>query len=164
MPRTIIPARLSGLGAPEVQSVKYTTGQTFKIGTPVTLSSGEVVTDTSPITGATVFGFAAENVASKPGYDAANSPTVVTGRVQEVSVYRANRQTVFSGQLVNNSATAVTPAQTDIGVNYGLKDYSGYWYVDKNLTAANATVTIVDIDADRGIVFFKVMEARLQAP
>jgi len=151
-------------GAPLVQSVKYTTGQTFVGGAALILSSGEVIEDTSPITGATVFGFAAEKVASKPGYDAANSPTVVTNRVQEVAVYRANAQTVFSGALVNNSATVIAPAQTDIGVNYGLKAYSGIWCVDKNLTAGNATVTIVDIDIDNKIVYFRVMAARLQAP
>lgn len=164
MARTITPARFPGVSAPDVQSILYATGQTFKVGAALTLSSGEVVEDSSPITGATIFGFAAQAAGSGLGYDAANSPTVVTNRQQAVSVVRANSMQVFSAQFVNNSATAVAPAQTDIGVNYGLKAYSGIWCVDKNQTSSNACVTIVDIDTDRNIVFFKVMAARLQTP
>jgi hypothetical protein len=161
--RSIIPAR-NFQTAPDVQSHAYATGQTFVAGAALALSSGEVIEATSPITGATLFGFAAEKVASKPGWDAANSPTVITNRVQEVSVYRATSSMVFSGALVNNSATVIAPAAADIGVNYGLKAYSGVWCVDKNLTAGDATVTIVDIDIANKIVYFKVMPARLIAP
>lgn len=159
----VIPARFPAGQVPETLRIKYATGQTFIKSAALTLSSGEVIADTSPITGATLFGFAHEAVATAPGYDAANSPTVVTGREQSVSIARANATQTWMASLVNNSATAIAPTQADIGVNYGLKSYSGVWVVDKNQTAANACVTIIDIDTDRNLVFFKVMPARLLA-
>lgn len=164
MGRLIQPAKLSGRAGITVQSHKYATGQTFVKGAALALSSGEVIEATSPITGATLYGIALEAAGSRPGYDMGHSPTVVTGRSQEVSVARCTRDQIFAAQLVNNSATPVTPTQADIGVNYGLKAYSGEWYVDKNQTTTNACVTIVDIDTDLNIVYFKPMEARLQVP
>lgn len=167
MGRLIKAARFTPGAVPETQSHQYANAQTFIVGAALALTAGQVVAATSPITGATLFGFAEESVATKPGWDAANSPTVITGRVQEVSIARANAQTTFSGQLVNNSAVAIAPTQADVGVNYGLKDYTvngkQEWYVDKNQTAGNACVTIVDIDTDQNIVFFKVMPARMVA-
>lgn len=157
------PAKFAPGNVPEVISNKYATGQTFVKGAALALTSGEVVAATSPITGATLFGFALEAVATKPGYDAANSPTVVTGRVQEVSIARANAQTTFGSSVVNNSSTAIAPTQALIGVSYGLKDYSGIWVVDINQTTTNACVTIVDIDVDMGLVFWKPLPARMVA-
>jgi hypothetical protein len=165
MGRTINPARTPGTTIPMTQSGKYATGQTFKKGAVLTLSAGELIEDTSPVTGATIIGIAAEAAGSRPGYNVANSDvtTVYTNREQEISYVRADPTIIWSGQLVNNSATAVTPGQTDIGVNYGLKAYSGEWYVDKNQTAGNACVTVVDIDTQLNIVFFKIMPARVLA-
>jgi hypothetical protein len=89
----------------------------------------------------------------------------VTGRKQEISYVVADDEQIFSAQLVNNSSTAIAPVQADIGVAYGLKSYSvggkNEWYVDKNQTTTNACVTIVDIDTDQNIVFFKCLSARL---
>jgi len=163
MGRTITVARTPGTTIPMITSGKYATGQTFKAGAVLALSSGELISATSPITGATIVGIALEAAGSRPGYDMANASvtSVYTNREQEISYVRADPTIIFSGQLVNNSATPVAPAQTDIGVNYGLKDYSGEWYVDKNQTTTNACVTIVDIDTQLNIVFFKILPARV---
>ncbi len=166
MGRLIVPARLSN-DAPTTLSGRYATGQTFTKGAALARTAGELVEATSPITGATLAGFAHEAVASRPGYDPANSAVVlqVTGRKQEISYVVADDEQIFSAQLVNNSAVAIAPAVADIGVAYGLKSYSvggkNEWYVDKNQTTTNACVVIVDIDTDQNIVFFKCLAARL---
>lgn len=55
--------------------------------------------------------------------------------------------TVFSGMFGNNGNTA-TPANTDVGLTYGMTIDSGskYWYVDKNKTGGSAVVLIVALD------------------
>jgi hypothetical protein len=167
MGRTIKVARFPAGQVPQTQSHKYANGQTFTIGAALALTAGELVEATSPIVGATLWGFAQEPVASKPGWGIANSPVVVTGQVQEVSAVRANGLHVYSGQLVNGSSAVVTPTQADVGVNYGLKSYAvngkNEWYVDKSQTAGNACVTVVDYDADTNTVYFTVMAARMLA-
>lgn len=165
MGRTIKVARFPNTGVPETQSTQYANGQTFTIGAALALTAGQLTEAVSPIVGATLYGFAQEAVATKPGYDAANSPTVVTNRVQEVSFARANALVTYSGLLVNGSAVPVTPTQADIGASYGLKSYAvngkNEWYVDKSQTAGNACVVVVDIDTDLNCVLFKPMAARL---
>jgi hypothetical protein len=164
MGRLIVPARLSN-DAPTVISGRYATGQTFIKGAILARTAGELVEATSPITGATIAGVALEACASRPGYDAANSPTVVTGRKQEISYVVADDEQIFSAQLVNNSTVVVAPTTADIGVAYGIKPQvvssKNEWYVDKSQTAANSCCTIVDIDTDLNIVFFKFLSARL---
>lgn len=165
MARRIIPARFPAGDAPDVQELLYANGQTFQLGAVLTLSSGQLIEATSPITGATLHSIAMQGVDTNPGYQAANNPTVSIGREQKVSVARLNRMTVFMGTLVNNSAVPVAAATTDIGVNYGLRPFSGIWYVDRSQTAANACVQVVGIDAvNPFIVFFKPIEARLLTP
>lgn len=176
MPRYIEPARFPTGTAPSIQGMVYApAGQTFIQGAPLVFNgSQQVIEATSPIATAILIGFALQAVDTNPGYQAANSPTVITGRSGVVSVAMANAPTVFSSNLVNNSSTLVSPTQADIGVSYGLKSYvvatmfgnQNIWYVDKNLTAGNATVTIVAIDITAGnqIVFWKVLAARLALP
>lgn len=55
--------------------------------------------------------------------------------------------TLFSATFGNNGNTA-TPANTDVGVAYGLTidSNSKFWYVDKNKTGASAAVRIVSLD------------------
>lgn len=167
MGRTIKVARFPAGHVPETQSHQYAVGQTFTTGAALALTAGELVEATSPITGATLWGFAQEPVASKPGWGIANSPTVVTGQVREVSAVRANGLHVYSGQLVNGTSVAIAPTQADVGVNYGLKSYAvngkNEWYVDKSQTAGNACVTVVDIDVDTQTVYFTVLAARMLA-
>jgi hypothetical protein len=176
MPRYIIPARFPAGDAPDIQGMVYApAGQTFVIGAPLVFNgSQQVIEATSPITTAVLLGVAMQGVDTNPGYQAANTPVNITYRSGVVSVARANRITVFSGNLVNGSSALVTPVQTDIGVNYGLKSYvvatmfgnQNVWFVDRSQTAGNACVTVVAIDTTAGnqIVFFKFMEARLALP
>lgn len=169
MGRLIQPAR-SGTGTVStVQSVTNAASQSYIKGAPLYLVSGLATEMATPSTSASkIFGFALEDYQSRPGYNAANSPTVVTGRNNEVSLARATRVTVFSAQLVNNSAVAIAPVAADMGVDYGLKSYSvssnNEWYVDKNIVTTAAPCEIVDIDTDQNIVYFKVRESFLASP
>lgn len=54
---------------------------------------------------------------------------------------------VFAATFGNNGNTA-TPANTDVGIGYGLTIDSGanFWYVDKNKTGASAAVKVVGLD------------------
>jgi hypothetical protein len=115
MGRVFQPARVPGAGvaAPDIVSVAYTTGQTFLKGALLVFTAAGEVSECGADP-ALIAGVALEKAGSKPGYDAANSPTVVTGRVQEVSMARANRNTVFSCRGVNGGTDPVTPLQTHI--------------------------------------------------
>lgn len=159
-------ARVPGGQAPDIQSLKHADAATFKLGALVVSAAGEI--NECGADPAAILGVALQAVKTSPGWDAANSPTVVTGRQQKVSVAVANRQTVFSAPLTNNSAVNIVPTQADVHVEYGLTAYSGEWTVDKNKTGASARVEIVGFDTNvnggKGVVFFKVLEANLQSP
>ena len=74
------------------------------------------------------------------------------------NVYEAT----FDNSAYSGTASQVTPSQADIGAQYGLNKeptganpaggtYTGtQWYVDKNLTGANATIQIVGINTSDG--------------
>lgn len=66
-----------------------------------------------------------------------------------VGFYSAVNDTVYSATFGNNGNTA-TPANTDVGVRYGLTIDSGskFWYVDKNKSTAgtNTCVRVVGLD------------------
>lgn len=163
----MIPARIPSGEVPDIRSIQYVNGQVFIKGAVLIYSSGQVTEGGANPTG--IVGVATEGAGTKPGFQAANSPATFTGRVQECSVAIANRTTVFTGQFVNNSSTATAAAQADVGVNYGIKLYSvggnNEWYVDKNLTAGNARVAIIDIDDQfTTVVWFKFLEANLATP
>lgn len=164
MARMFQAARVPGGRTPSVISVAYTTGQTFKKGALLAYVAAGTVSECGADP-TLVAGVALDPAGSKPGFDAANSPTVVTGRVQEVSMAVANRQTVFSGRFVTVAGGDPTvPTQTLINEQYGVaKDANGLWYVDGD-EVTTKSVEIVDIDADRKIVFFKFMEAALDTP
>lgn len=158
----ITPARMSPGAVPATQSIQYANGQTFIKGAVLALTSGQVVAATSPITGATIFGVSLEPVASKPGYNAANSPTVVTGRVQEVSAVRADAITVFSSEVCTTTDVPITPTQALIGVDYGLRNGAdGIWRVDTAQVTTDACVRIVDIDIEKKLVFWTFLAARI---
>jgi hypothetical protein len=84
-----------------------------------------------------------------------------------VGVNIAAADTVFMAAFGNNG-TATTPANTDVGVAYGLtKDSNGYWYVDKNKTGSSAVVQVVGLDlrtapAAGSLVKFVVLNAAAQ--
>lgn len=159
MGRRIMPARATGTGVPSVLSGAYTTGQTFKRGALLVYTALGELSETGADP-ALVAGVALENAASKPGFDAANSPTVVTGRVQEVSFAKADRTTVFSMRGVNGGTDPVTPAQTNIDELYGVLKVGDDWVLDIAETVATV-FHIVDIDIDNKIFFCKFREAVL---
>jgi hypothetical protein len=175
MGRTIQPAKAPGGTVPFIQGMVYApAGQAFITGAALALNgTQQIIEATSPITGATLVGFAAQPVDSNPGYQVANANVTLsyTGRENVISVWMANEITVFSSTLVNGSAVPVTPTQADVGKTYGLAPYTAAnilglneWYVDKSLTGANATVQIAGFSSDLNIVFFKVLAARLAQP
>lgn len=163
MARIIQPARVGGTGVPEVLSGQYTTGQTFLKGALLVYTAAGELSECGADP-ALVAGVALEKAGSKPGFDAANSPTVITGRVQEISFAKSNRSTIFSMRGVNGGTDPVTPAQTNIDEQYGaLKDANGIWTLD--IAEVTAKVFhIVDVDIDNKIFFCKFLEAVLDTP
>ena len=154
--------------SPEVRSMAYTTGQVFKKYALVVLTSaGEVSEAGADPTG--VVGVALQGAGTGLGYGVPNSAetTVVTGRLQEVSVALANRKTIFSGRGVNGGTDPVVPLQTHIGEQYGVAKVGDDWVIDLAETATKV-VEIVDIvpveGAGAGYFLFKFLEAVLQQP
>lgn len=153
MGRIIQPARNpgSGVGAPNILSGAYTTGQTFKKGALLKYVSGELQECAADPT--KVAGVALEPAGSKPGYDAANSPTVVTGRVQEVSFAKSDRTTVFSMRGKSaGGGDPLTPTQAHIGVQYGVVKVSNDWVLDID-EVTTKVFQVVDVDIDNKIFF-----------
>ena len=162
MGRRIQPARGPGTAVPSVLSVAYTTGQTFKRGALLVYAAAGTVSECGADP-ATVSGVALENAGSKPGFDAANSPSVITGRVQEVSMAVADRITVYSMRGVNGGTDPLTPTQTMIDEQYGVLKVGNDWVLDQAEVTAKV-FEIVDIDIDNKIFFCKFMEAVLSLP
>lgn len=167
MGRIFQPARMPmGAAAPEVQSMFYTTGQTFLKGAIVVpdAATGRIIEGGADP--ASIVGVALESPGSKPGFGVNFDATVVarTGTVQEVSVAKANRTTVFTGRMVNGGTDPVTPVQADVDTAYGLlKTGAGEWVVDQ-AEIVNTRVRVVDIDIDGKFVYFKFLEANLTTP
>lgn len=145
-----------GGGGPAIRTIKHADAATFVLGDVVKYASGELTIATVSETGAVIVGVAAQSVNSNPGYNAANSPTVVTGKSQTVSVWLADRLNVFKATLVNNSDVSVACTQANVGISYGFRKISaGYWAIDKNITATNDGATLVAFDPnDTSTVFF----------
>lgn len=164
MGRIVIPARQPGSpGAPDVQGMFYTTGQTFIKGAVLIpdAATGRVIEGASAAV--TILGVALEGAGSKPGRELNfdSQVAVRTGVAQEVSVAKANRLTVFSSRMINGGTDPVTPVQADINKKYGLiRTAAGEWAVNQ---ADVTTVAVVIVDADfvNAIVFWKFLEAVL---
>lgn len=162
MARGFNTARFPNGEAPSILSVVYTTGQTFKKGALLTYVAAGTVSECGADP-AVVAGVALQAAGSGPGYEMANSPTQVTGRVQEVSMAVADRSTVFSCRAINGATDPVTPLQTHIGESYGVAKVSNDWVLD--IAEVTALVcTIVDVDIDNKIFFVKFREAVIQLP
>lgn len=144
---------------PATRVLRYADGQTFGQGAILIWSAGSVVVGGSDPTD--IVGIALQGAATNPGYDAANSPSVITGRNQTVTVCIPNQTTIFAANLTNSSSTLVTPAQADVGVQYGVTAYSGKWTVDKGNTADRVEVVGFDTSVYGGIVFFKFLDSVL---
>ncbi|KKM07085.1 hypothetical protein LCGC14_1737460 [marine sediment metagenome] len=154
--RIIIPARFPGGGIPEIVSYQYT-GSNIVKGSVVEFSSGQVtIMSSTPSSG--IVGIALEDQASKPGFEPSHDSltTVYTGRVSEVSVAIANLQTVFSAGFVSGTV----PAISHIGGTRPLVLDTGIWRVSLSASGTDA-VTVVDVDVDEQIVFFKFLESAI---
>jgi len=151
-----------GPHAPSVLSIVYTTGQTFKKGALVVYVAAGTVSECGADP-ALVTGVALEAAASKPGWDAANSPSQVTGRVQEVSVGMADRITTWSMRGINGGTDPLTPTQTMIDEKYGVAKVGEDWVLDQAEVTA-LVFEVVDIDIDNKIFFAKFLEAVLSLP
>ncbi len=153
-------AYCKGGGGPDIRVIPHATAATFLIGDVVKYSSGELVEATAAETGAVIVGVAAQSVNTNPGYDNANSPTVITGRDQTTSVWLATRRNVFRATLVNNSDTSVACTQANVGISYGFRIISaGVWAIDKNITATNNAATIVGFDPNETSTVFFTFDA-----
>jgi len=144
----------------------YDSAQTFLRGAVLIMDTDGEVIEASADPVAAIVGIALENYDSKPGYDAANSPSAYTGRVREVSVAKANRSTIFSGRLVTTAGADVAPDQANIGVDYAVVKVSNDWCVDES-DESNVSVRVIDIDiadSDNRIVFFRFLDSVLAEP
>jgi len=159
MGRYFIPAHMTPGTAPLVLAGQYATGQTFKKGALLVLNGAGQLVECSA-NPAKVAGVAGQDAGSGYGYAAANNPAVITGQNQVISMCVAERTTTFSGRLVNGATDPVTPAQTDLGVSYGVLKVGNDWVVDQSNTT-NLVVKIVGFDATNKVVFFKFLDAVL---
>lgn len=151
--------------------------QTFKIGTPVMVKAadgGIQAWDGTAGAGHLIAGVsyeAASNLASTGlGAPLPNQPVVglgaalTFGNVQNessakniphgaplndgrVGFFVGAADTIFSATF-GNAGNLATPANTDVGVQYGMTIDSGsnFWYVDKSKTGAAAVVLVVGLD------------------
>lgn len=171
-----------GSSLPQMMRVPESATQTFKIGTPLMMSSGYAVAydgGTSPL-----IGFAAEpghNLASsgvaEAGYSEGTAQNQASSKIipvgahfkdGKVGVYVVNGITTFAGAV--NIGTDVF-AQTLVvpGTYYGItKDTSsGFWYIDLADTSGNnAIIDLLGLDssspnttADGARVFFQIKAA-----
>lgn len=145
MPRGFNYARGRNNAAPRVQSMAYTTGQTFKEGALVVLTSAGEVSECGADP-ASVYGIALQGAGTGYGYDLPNSSrtTVVTGRVQEVSTLIVNSTDEYYARGVNGGTDPVVPLQTHIGEQYGVAKVGNDWVIDFAETTAKV-VEITDI-------------------
>lgn len=157
---------LAGSGAPEIQVMKYATGQTFGAYSFVTLdAAGEVIVHAGG-TDLALLGLALGGAGRGPGYGMANDDDTqfVTGRAQEVPIAIANRNTVFSIRGVNGGTDPVTPLQTHINEQYGIiLTAGGDWALDL-AEVTTLIFEIVDIDTDLNMFLVKPLEAALLRP
>lgn len=164
MGRFFQPARIPSGGLESIQAMPYPNGQTFDLGGVVVANAnGEVIECANNPT--VVTGVALQPANTGPGFGMAGNPTMITGRSQVASIAIANRQTVFSGRMVNGATDPVTPTQNMIGLIFGIKKVLSDWVVDQTMTTdATSCVEITDVDIDNKVVFFKFREAFISQP
>ena len=145
---------------PDIVSGKYKTGESIIQGTLLAHdANGELIVHLG-VANLDVAGVALEKAASKPGWDAANSPTVITGRVQEVSYAQADQDTVWTLRA-ESGGTITNPTQTRIAEEYGVLNSSGEWRLDLTDTT-DKIFRVVDIDLNENLWFVKFIAAALE--
>lgn len=150
-----------GTTAPQIAPIVYANGQTFLQGAPLVLTAG--VASECAANPTSIYGFAASPYNGNAGFQMANTPTVVTGRNQNVPCFIANSGQEFTSNLVNASAVLVTVTQAIVGSSYGLSKQTiggvATWVVDQGATAC---LMVTGIDVDANIVYFKIKAANIQ--
>lgn len=167
MARVFVPAT-GAKTVPTVRSATYDAAETFLKGAVLGVNAdGEVIELTGGAGVNDVVGVALEDVASKPGWNAANDDKIVwrTGVVSEVSMVDLveDPDQIFSGRLVNTQQVDVVPTQTHILESRGLIILTdGTWAVNDD-DVTNDAVQIVDIvvlDSRAGsYILFKFLPA-----
>lgn len=168
MGRIFQPARFSGASAPLSEQYPYTAGQVFLKGAVLIFDAGgnqgnviEAAANPNNIVAV-----AEEAAGSRPGNQLSFDSSVVarTGSITIVNAAVANRVTIFSGRGVNGGTDPVVPAQTNVGVSYGiLKTGAGEWVVNV-ADVVNTRVKVVDIDTTLNLFLFKFLESALAQP
>ena len=137
-------------GLPQLDGLEAS-GQAWKAGSPLVMSSGLLTEATDAADQASVWGFA-----SDPATGVANTSTS----------YIPNIPGILFEAVLSNAGNGIALTQAMIGLSYGIaKDTTtGFWYVDQSDTT-NAEVTVVgykqpiykigDLDA---VVFFYYRE------
>jgi hypothetical protein len=154
MPVLMQPARTAPGAVPSVVYGQYTAASTAIVqGSILIFNAGEY--ELAGADPSLIAGLALQAQDTAPGYQAANNPVPITGRQRKISVAVADRVAVFSATLTNGSSARISPAQADIGAQYGITAYSGVWTVDKAKLTTSARVSIVGINTETNEVYFK---------
>lgn len=156
----------SNTGTPQTRRLLEDESETFLMGTPVVLNAGGYLIASPTLSSAlTIAGFAQEaganlttegvaQVASQGAPLNQSSGKIIAGGAWpndgRCGVWIADNNTLFIG----NVKSTQTPAQSDIGLIYGMtKDgTTNLWYIDKDITAAGsgAIFEIVEIPVISG--------------
>lgn len=120
--------------SPWTQRFREAASCTFKAGELVILDGSGYVTvsGTDP---ASILGVAAE--------DAHNYSA--TGVNNTISVWVADDETIFKGNVINGSAVT---ALTQVGIDYGVTISGSTWHVDLAKVGTSSRVTVVDLSAN----------------
>lgn len=159
MPQVFWPARPSG-NVEQIVTFVADSSQPIVVGSLVVVAAdGELEVCPADPVALGVVGVALQANQSNPGYQAANSPTVITGRQNTISVALANTGTIFMCQGQSGAGgNPITPTQTMVGEAYGVRLDSGTWTVDLDETTAKV-VMITDIDVGAKLLFVKFLPA-----
>ena len=181
--------------SPQILGYSEKASQTFKNGGPVQLASGYLQEWDGTTVAAGILGIcpnAGSNLANNglgaPGaFGSVGAPgaALYQQNVQnQTSAYNiphgspmvdgrnlaqiANHDTIFYGQIDNNTGSNYTLLAADIGASFGMtKDTSGYWYIDRAKTGGSAVVTILKADPNQGLianacVYFQFLASAMQ--
>lgn len=150
--RWIEAARVLGTGVPPIQAFQNLANGTYLRGALVLVDANGFLIECSA-NPTVVAGVALSGAQQAAGYQAGNSPTVITGQADVTSVAMFNSSTTFSMRGVNGATDPVTPTLTMLNEQYGaLKDANGIWTLDLSNTTQKV-FTVIDFD-DVAMVFF----------
>lgn len=152
---------------------------TYKVGAALVDSSGEITESTSSLSTTNILSGialqAGQNIATAPEYPnyglvypsgsssgQASSTAGAATAVAPLLMVPALQSVVFEATFANNNAD-VAINTTDVFTQYGFtKDAtSGFWYVDKNLTGANAACYVIGIKNPQDLTFGTTKGARV---